>query len=259
MKNLYDLLGARPDDDNENLRKAYLKAAKESHPDHHRDDPEAAMRFRQIAVAYKILRDADQRSAYHRLLEFERRPLHHKSKPFRSDVKRRVVYASAFLAVVLAIGYEWFAPIPEKLAGGKSDVTAPVVVVSRDSESNVPTGAGITQKAESEPPVRHDVPSLEIPFSSVEERNSVQAAYGTRNGKMAEPAGANAGDVKIPDINVSARPPKVVKRRAVAVRRPLFEQAPPDKQTTLDNRNTSACAGSQSCPVSVPPFFGFGP
>jgi curved DNA-binding protein CbpA len=33
MKNLYDLLGARPDDDAETLRKAYRKAAKASHPD----------------------------------------------------------------------------------------------------------------------------------------------------------------------------------------------------------------------------------
>jgi DnaJ domain len=48
MKNFYDLLGARPDDDAETLRKAYRKAAKASHPDHHGGDQDAAAQFRQI-------------------------------------------------------------------------------------------------------------------------------------------------------------------------------------------------------------------
>jgi curved DNA-binding protein CbpA len=108
-RNLYDLLGVRPDDDAENLRKAFLKAAKESHPDYHGDDPEAAMRFRQIAEAYDILRDAGQRAAYDRLLEAERRPLRATLKGALSDVKRHIVTNAAIgliLMVVLAGGYE---------------------------------------------------------------------------------------------------------------------------------------------------------
>src|SRR3974377_1957923 len=98
-RNLYDLLGVRPDDDAENLRKAFLKAAKESHPDHHGDDPEAATRFRQIAEAYDILRDAGQRAAYDRLLEAECRPLR---ATLKSDVKRTMVTKDAIGVIVLS-------------------------------------------------------------------------------------------------------------------------------------------------------------
>src|SRR5579871_4109551 len=108
-RSLYDLLGVRPDDDAENLRKAFLKAAKESHPDHHGDDPEAARRFRQIAEAYDVLRDAEQRAAYDRLLEVERRPLRSKLKSALSDVKSHIVtdaMAGVILTLVLVGGYE---------------------------------------------------------------------------------------------------------------------------------------------------------
>jgi curved DNA-binding protein CbpA len=115
-RNLYDLLGVRPDDDAENLRKAFLKAAKESHPDYHGDDPAAAMRFRQIAEAYDILRDAGQRAAYDRLLEAERRPLRATLKGALSDVKRHIVTNAAIgliLMVVLAGGYELYSRMSE--------------------------------------------------------------------------------------------------------------------------------------------------
>ena len=111
MQNLYDLLGVRPHDDAENLRKAYRRAAKESHPDHHGGNPEAASRFRQITEAYDILRDAEQRAAYDQLLEFERRPLRQKLKRALSDI-RHIAYdvtAGAVLAIVLAGGYEFYA------------------------------------------------------------------------------------------------------------------------------------------------------
>jgi hypothetical protein len=108
MKNLYDLLGVRPDDDAESLRKAYLKAAKASHPDHHGDDPEAAAYFRQIADAYEILRDAGQRATYDRLLASQRRPLRTTRKWAFFEVKRHpitYVLVGFALAVVLAGGY----------------------------------------------------------------------------------------------------------------------------------------------------------
>jgi curved DNA-binding protein CbpA len=108
-QNLYDLLGVRPDDDAETLRKAFLKAAKESHPDHNGDDPEAAARFRQIAEAYETLRDPDQRAAYDRLHEFERKPLRPELTAAPSGAKRRMAadaVIGVILAVVLAGGYE---------------------------------------------------------------------------------------------------------------------------------------------------------
>lgn len=69
MKTLYDLLGALPTDDAEDLRTAFRKAVKGTHPDIRPDDPDAALRFRQIIRANDILRDADQREAYDHLLE----------------------------------------------------------------------------------------------------------------------------------------------------------------------------------------------
>ena len=44
MKTLYDLLGALPDDDADELRAAFRKAAKANHPDNNPDNPEAAER-----------------------------------------------------------------------------------------------------------------------------------------------------------------------------------------------------------------------
>ena len=69
MKTLYDLLGALPTDDAEHLRTAFRKAVKGTHPDIRPDDPDAALKFRQIIRANDILRDAEQREAYDHLLE----------------------------------------------------------------------------------------------------------------------------------------------------------------------------------------------
>ena len=69
MKTLYDLLGALPDDNAENLRSAFRNAVKGSHPDIRPGDPDAALKFRQIVRANEILRDPDQRAAYDHLLD----------------------------------------------------------------------------------------------------------------------------------------------------------------------------------------------
>jgi curved DNA-binding protein CbpA len=69
MTTLYDLLGALPNDDAEDLRAAFRKAAKANHPDNNPGDPDAAQRFRQVVRANAILRDKRQRAHYDRLLE----------------------------------------------------------------------------------------------------------------------------------------------------------------------------------------------
>jgi hypothetical protein len=68
MGTLYDLLGALPSDDAEGLRTAFRKAAKATHPDINPDNPDAALRFRELVRAYDILTDADQRATYDELL-----------------------------------------------------------------------------------------------------------------------------------------------------------------------------------------------
>ncbi len=72
MITLYDVLGARADDDADTLKNAFRNAAKASHPDLHAEDPHAVERFRQIVRANAILSDPDQRAVYDHLLAFER-------------------------------------------------------------------------------------------------------------------------------------------------------------------------------------------
>jgi curved DNA-binding protein CbpA len=68
MDTLYNLLGALPRDDAEELRTAFRKAVKGAHPDLRPDDPDAAVKFRQIIRANDILLDKDQRAVYDHLL-----------------------------------------------------------------------------------------------------------------------------------------------------------------------------------------------
>jgi hypothetical protein len=73
MKTLYELIGALPEDDADELRAAFRKAVKANHPDLNPDDPEAAREFRRIIRANAILSDPRQREAYDRLLDNARR------------------------------------------------------------------------------------------------------------------------------------------------------------------------------------------
>jgi curved DNA-binding protein CbpA len=72
MDTLYDLLGALPRDDAEDLRTAFRRAVKGAHPDLRPGDPDAALKFRQIVRANEILVDPEQRAAYDHLLELAR-------------------------------------------------------------------------------------------------------------------------------------------------------------------------------------------
>ena len=74
MGTLYDLLGALPSDDAEGLRTAFRKAAKATHPDINPDNPDAALRFRELVRAYDILTDSEQRSTYDQLLAIALQP-----------------------------------------------------------------------------------------------------------------------------------------------------------------------------------------
>jgi curved DNA-binding protein CbpA len=114
MKTLYDLLGTRPSDDAEALRAAFRKAAKAHHPDLHAGDPCAAMRFRQIAEAYEILRDTKRRATYDRLLQFQRKRVGRRLKGTVSYLMRSVAFdavTAVGLAIVLAGGYTLYAHI----------------------------------------------------------------------------------------------------------------------------------------------------
>lgn len=64
---LYAILGVSPSASNEDIKAAYRQAARRFHPDVNRHDG-AALQFQDINLAYEILGDDTQRSAYHRTL-----------------------------------------------------------------------------------------------------------------------------------------------------------------------------------------------
>jgi curved DNA-binding protein CbpA len=97
MTTLYDLLGALPHDDAQGLRTAFRRAVKGAHPDIRPDDPDAALKFRQIVHASEILGDAEQRAAYDHLLELAR--LEQKSASGNAIAARIHKFASGVIAL----------------------------------------------------------------------------------------------------------------------------------------------------------------
>lgn len=62
--NPYQVLGVSQTDDEDTIKKAYRKAAKECHPDTHPGDKRAEERFKEIGEAYRILSDKQKRKEY---------------------------------------------------------------------------------------------------------------------------------------------------------------------------------------------------
>jgi curved DNA-binding protein CbpA len=64
MANPYETLGVTPNASHDDIRQAYRKAAKETHPDLNPGKPEAEKRFKEINAAYDIVGDAEKRKRY---------------------------------------------------------------------------------------------------------------------------------------------------------------------------------------------------
>ncbi len=63
---LYALLEVRPDATDEEIKRAYRKKARELHPDANGGDPAAEARFKEVSLAYEVLRDPERRARYDR-------------------------------------------------------------------------------------------------------------------------------------------------------------------------------------------------
>jgi curved DNA-binding protein CbpA len=113
MRSLYDLLGARENDDADALKKAFRRAIKANHPDLHPGDPDAAERFKEIIVANACLRDPKTRATYDLLLQRERQGF---QTPMLKRQQRRSkrMRATGVIAVVSALigGYGLWATMP---------------------------------------------------------------------------------------------------------------------------------------------------
>jgi molecular chaperone DnaJ len=62
----YELLGVGQQASADEIKRAYRRRARESHPDANPDDPAAAERFKELSRAYQVLSDPEQRSRYDR-------------------------------------------------------------------------------------------------------------------------------------------------------------------------------------------------
>ena len=148
MNTLYDLLGALPQDDAEGLRSAFRRAVKGAHPDLRPDDPDAALKFREIVRANEILGDAEQRAAYDHLLGLARRE--------QDQVSKQAVFVRVhrFASAVMA-----FAGVSIATFGGYllfMHVSAASVAPLDDVDTAVRASPAIAAASPAVPPDRTD-------------------------------------------------------------------------------------------------------
>jgi curved DNA-binding protein CbpA len=168
MGTLYDLLGALPDDDAEGLRVAFRRAAKATHPDTNPDNPDAALRFRQLVRAHHILSDAEQRETYDQLLAIATRP---PAPPAaRVAVYEKIhrgatnTMAATFIAAALIGGYTVFSHTSKTSA--MTEGTARIA-----DSSPVEVAAVLSQPAV----VRDAVPEMRESIATVNEVDTTSA------------------------------------------------------------------------------------
>ena len=65
-RDYYEILGVSRDASDKDIKSAFRRLARELHPDVNPDDPTAEERFKEVAEAYEVLSDAEQRARYDR-------------------------------------------------------------------------------------------------------------------------------------------------------------------------------------------------
>lgn len=72
FKDYYDILGVKPDDDKQTIKKAYRRLARKYHPDVS-SEHDAEKRFKEVSEAYEVLGDDTKRAEYDQLRRYGRK------------------------------------------------------------------------------------------------------------------------------------------------------------------------------------------
>jgi curved DNA-binding protein CbpA len=140
METLYDLLGALPNDDADDLRTAFRRAVKRAHPDVNPDDPDAGLKFRRIVRANEILGDAEQRGAYDHLLEVARLEQEQVAKHALAIEVHKVASAVMALAGISVVAVGGYALFVQLSANALTPSTATTTEAVREPAAIVTTG-----------------------------------------------------------------------------------------------------------------------
>lgn len=270
MDTLYDLLGALPNDDAEGLRTAFRRAVKGAHPDLRPDDPDAALKFRQIVRANEILGDIEERATYDHLLELARLEQISASKYAVAATIYKLasgVIALAGASVVTVGGYLLFAHISAASMppGNDEDVTfaSPEVAAVQPFDPTPaaaemsapvlrPENAVITREAIAPIPPMPKPKPVSIPADNP----SVAAERATREAKVLRARGLSAyrnGDLNaaIADLDRALQVdpkflPAYIDRSIIFYRQRKFDHAFADLSQTGPGKKAS-----RSKPLSI--------
>jgi len=133
FKDYYHILGVEPDADDQAIKTAYRKLARKYHPDVSKED-DADQRFKEVAEAYEVLKDADKRAEYDQLRRYRQ------SGGFESQSDRRQPYGTGDAGGFYAeFGDQAdFSEFFEDLFGGGRFQREPGRRAGRDAEVDLP-------------------------------------------------------------------------------------------------------------------------
>jgi len=253
MRTHYDLLGVRSDADDEALIKAYRKAAKAHHPDLNAGDPDAARRFSQIATAIEILRNPQQRTAYDRSLDRQRRQ--RRLRRARIIIVVANAIAAAVLIVVLAGGHAPVGPTPSTstMAGKVEHNGVPrraVMVGEQRPRPTEPTGEDEPRRA----------PEQSLPLGAVgKQLEAVERAVAPRREQDERPRTAES-EPQTAEREAAPRRERDERRQERKARRLAAKSATPTSATSMSATPTPSRAvqGTQTASSAASPR-SFGP
>jgi tetratricopeptide (TPR) repeat protein len=242
MDTLYELLGALPRDDAEELRGAFRRAVKGSHPDLHPGDPDAGFKFRQIVRANEILADPDQRATYDHLLDLaedEKKQLGKHAVMHRVVAVTSFAVALGFISAASVGGYLLFQQMSDALSAPIGQVASVVSDVAASMREPFETAAAPVDAPARPIPVatisiQMTPPKTEIAKIEIAKTEITKTAVALND--KAESIDVPRADIVPASITVPAEPTPV----AAPPLGPPLEIAPPPEAKAFRERGISA-------------------